>query len=152
MTYKNLNNEMFNICNLSKKRWENYQGETDCVLCQVHSINHPDYPPKKKKSSAPWGQRTNLIRGTTSGSDHSSRKDPSACAFTHWRGIGRTRLSLHLKGSGSGSRVYSGSAAPHPFTSRMLSEGERSARTFLVHCLMPIYNTGKRKKQPYSTN
>jgi len=45
-----------------KKRWENYQGETDCVLCQVHSINHPDYPPKKKPVRAEMENRAEYIK------------------------------------------------------------------------------------------
>ena len=31
-----------------KKIWENYNGENECCLNEIHSIEHPDYPAKEK--------------------------------------------------------------------------------------------------------
>ena len=31
-----------------KKIWENYNGEKDCCLNEIHSIEHPDFPAKEK--------------------------------------------------------------------------------------------------------
>ena len=45
-----------------KKRWENYQGEKDCCLIQVHSIEHPDFPPKEKPVRAEFENRGEYIK------------------------------------------------------------------------------------------
>jgi hypothetical protein len=33
---------------LKEKLWKDYQGEKDCTLCNIKSIEHPDYPAKEK--------------------------------------------------------------------------------------------------------
>ena len=33
---------------LKEKLWKDYQGEKDCTLCNLKSIEHPDYPAKEK--------------------------------------------------------------------------------------------------------
>ena len=45
-----------------KKRWENYQGETDCTLSQTHHITHPDFPPKEKPVRAEMENRGEYVK------------------------------------------------------------------------------------------
>ena len=45
---------------LRKKVWYNYQ-KKDCCLSQIHSIEHPDYPPKEKPVRAIFENRGNYV-------------------------------------------------------------------------------------------
>jgi hypothetical protein len=45
-----------------KKIWNDYLGEKDCCLSQIHSIEHPDYPPKKKPVRATLDNRGEYIK------------------------------------------------------------------------------------------
>ena len=47
---------------IRKKRWEDYQGEKDCCLIQIHSIEHPAYPPKEKPVRAEFENRGEFIK------------------------------------------------------------------------------------------
>ena len=47
---------------IRKKVWENYQGEKDCYLMQLHSIEHPDYPEKEKPVRATFDNRGKYIK------------------------------------------------------------------------------------------
>ena len=45
-----------------KKIWENNQGEKDCCLIQIHSIEHPDYPEKEKPVRALFNGRGEYVK------------------------------------------------------------------------------------------
>ena len=45
-----------------KKIWDNYQGEKDCCLTQIHSIEHPDYPEKEKPVRALFNNRGEYVK------------------------------------------------------------------------------------------
>ena len=45
-----------------KKIWNNYQGEKDCCLTQIHSIEHPDYPEKEKPVRALFNNRGEYVK------------------------------------------------------------------------------------------
>ena len=45
-----------------KTIWEDYQGEKDCCLCQVHSIEHPEYPEKEKPVRAIFNNRGEYVK------------------------------------------------------------------------------------------
>ena len=47
---------------IRKKRWEDYQGEKDCCLIHIHSIEHPDYPAKKKPVRADFENRGEFVK------------------------------------------------------------------------------------------
>ena len=47
---------------VTKKMWYDYQGEKDCCLCQSHSIEHPDYPPKEKPVRASFDNRGEYVK------------------------------------------------------------------------------------------
>ena len=47
---------------VTKKMWYDYQGEKDCCLCQCHSIEHPDYPPKEKPVRASFDNRGEYVK------------------------------------------------------------------------------------------
>ena len=42
--------------------WNNYQGEKDCCLCQLHSIEHPDFPAKEKPVRAIFQNRGDYVK------------------------------------------------------------------------------------------
>ena len=45
-----------------KTMWQDYQGEKDCYLGQVHSIEHPDYPEKEKPVRAIFNNRGEYVK------------------------------------------------------------------------------------------
>ena len=45
-----------------KKIWENYQGEKDCCLIQIHSIEHQDYPEKEKPVRTLFNNRGEYVK------------------------------------------------------------------------------------------
>jgi hypothetical protein len=45
-----------------KTVWNDYQGEKDCCLCQLHSIEHPEYPPKEKPVRATFENRGEYVK------------------------------------------------------------------------------------------
>ena len=45
-----------------KKIWENYNNEKDCCLNELHSIENPEYPPKKKPVRATLENKSKLVK------------------------------------------------------------------------------------------
>ena len=45
-----------------KTIWENYLGEQDCCLNEIHSIEHPDFPPKEKPVRAILENKSKYIK------------------------------------------------------------------------------------------
>ena len=47
---------------LRKKVWKDYQGEKDCTLSHLKSIEHPDFPAKKKPVRAEYENRGEYVK------------------------------------------------------------------------------------------
>ena len=47
---------------LRKKTWNDYQGEKDCTLSHLKSIEHPDFPPKDKPVRAVYENRGEYVK------------------------------------------------------------------------------------------
>ena len=45
-----------------KKIWENYNNEKDCCLNELHSIENPEYPPKKKPVRATLENKSKYVK------------------------------------------------------------------------------------------
>ena len=45
-----------------KKIWENYNNEKDCCLNELHSIENPEYPPKKKPVRATLENKSKFVK------------------------------------------------------------------------------------------